>query len=35
MSVLVDRDQEFLAAVRHVADEVAAKYAAEVDRDPP
>jgi acyl-CoA dehydrogenase len=33
MSILIDRDQEFLAAVRHVADEVAAKYAAEVDRD--
>jgi acyl-CoA dehydrogenase len=33
MSVLVDRDQEFLAAVRTVAEDVAALHAADVDRD--
>ncbi|HXB66352.1 MAG TPA: acyl-CoA dehydrogenase family protein [Solirubrobacteraceae bacterium] len=33
MSVAVDRDQEFLTAVRHVADEHAAPHADEVDRE--
>jgi acyl-CoA dehydrogenase len=33
MSVIVDRDQAFLAGVRGVAEEVAAAHADEVDRD--
>ena len=33
MSLLVDRDQQFLEAVRLIADEVAGRHAGEVDRD--
>src|SRR5438309_11713265 len=33
MSVIVDRDAAFAAAVRKIADEVAAAHADEVDRD--
>jgi acyl-CoA dehydrogenase len=33
MSVLIDRDQQFVASVRRVAVEVAARHAAEVDRE--
>jgi len=33
MSVAIERDQEFVATVRRIADEVAAAYADEVDRD--
>jgi acyl-CoA dehydrogenase len=33
MSVAVDRDQEFVAGVRRIADDVAAAHADEVDRD--
>jgi acyl-CoA dehydrogenase len=33
VSLLVDREQQFVAAVRRIADEVAARHADEVDRD--
>jgi acyl-CoA dehydrogenase len=33
MSVIIDRDAAFVAAVRKIADEVAAAHADEVDRD--
>jgi acyl-CoA dehydrogenase len=33
MSVLVDRDQDFIASLRRIADDVAAAHADEVDRD--
>jgi acyl-CoA dehydrogenase len=33
MSVLIDRDQEFVAALRRIADDVAGGHADEVDRD--
>jgi acyl-CoA dehydrogenase len=33
MSVAVDRDQEFVESVRKIADDVAARYADQVDRD--
>jgi acyl-CoA dehydrogenase len=33
MSIVIERDQEFVATVRGIADEIAAAYANEVDRD--
>jgi acyl-CoA dehydrogenase len=33
MSVLIDRDQEFVASIRRIADDVAGAHADEVDRD--